>query len=56
LLGTAEVAVPGGLPRCIRILLHFYTSQTAARAKHMYLQTLRAPAGSMTDVKVTAKG
>src|SRR5438874_10160823 len=26
LLGTAEVAVPSGLPRCIRVLLHFYTT------------------------------
>src|ERR1044072_1807672 len=27
LLGTAEVAVPTGLPRCVRVLLHFYTTK-----------------------------
>src|ERR671925_1032616 len=27
LLGSAEVAVPTGLKRCIRVLLHFYTSK-----------------------------
>ena len=38
LLGTAEVAVPGGLPRCIRVLLHFYTSKPARALKHTYLE------------------
>src|SRR3989441_11664443 len=27
LLGAAEVAVPDGVPRCIRVLLHFYRSE-----------------------------
>src|SRR6185436_13889251 len=35
---TAEVAVPGGLPRCIRVLLHFYTSKPQRGLKHMYLR------------------
>jgi chorismate mutase len=40
LLGAAEVAVPppGGLPRCIRVLLHFYTSRPQRELKHMYLR------------------
>ena len=38
LLGTAEVAVPDGLPRCIRVLLHFYTSKPQRELKHMYLR------------------
>lgn len=47
LLGAAEVAVPppGGLPRCIRVLLHFYTSRPARALKHTYLReaaTLRS--------------
>lgn len=37
LLGTAEVAVPDGLPRCIRVLLHFYTAKPQRELKHMYL-------------------
>jgi chorismate mutase len=38
LLGAAEVAVPTGLPRCIRVLLHFYTSKPQRALKHMYLR------------------
>src|SRR6266571_4183987 len=38
LLGASEVAVPGGLPRCIRVLLHFYTPQAQRELKHMYLR------------------
>lgn len=38
LLGTAEVAVPGGLTLCIRVLLHFYTAKPASALKHMYLR------------------
>ena len=38
LLGTAEVAVPGGMPRCIRVLLHFYTAKPPGALKHTYLR------------------
>ena len=38
LLGAAEVAVPGGLPCCIRVLLHFYTSKPPGALKHTYLR------------------
>lgn len=38
LLGAQEVAVPGGLPRCIRVLLHFHTAKPAGALKHMYLR------------------
>ena len=38
LLGTAEVDVPSGLKRCIRVLLHFYTSKPQRALKHMYLR------------------
>ena len=38
LLGTAEVAVPTGLQRCIRVLLHFYTTKSQRSLKHMYLR------------------
>src|SRR5207237_8038885 len=37
LLGAAEVAVPDGLSRCIRVLLHFYTAKPPRELKHMYL-------------------
>ena len=38
LLGAAEVAVPDGLPRCIRVLLHFYTTKPQGELKHTYLR------------------
>ena len=48
LLGAAEVAVPDGVPRCIRVLLHFYTAKTQGELKHMYL---REAAGLRPDRK-----
>src|SRR5258705_3809021 len=38
LLGSAEVAVPTGLPRCIQVLLHFYTTNPQRALKQMYLR------------------
>ncbi|OLD01031.1 MAG: chorismate mutase [Gemmatimonadetes bacterium 13_1_40CM_3_69_22] len=38
LLGAAEVAVLDGVPRCIRVLLHFYTTKSQRELKHMYLR------------------
>ena len=38
LLGASEVAVPDGLPRCIRLLLHLYTTKPPGELKHMYLR------------------
>ncbi|OLC02292.1 MAG: chorismate mutase [Gemmatimonadetes bacterium 13_1_40CM_4_69_8] len=38
LLGAAEVAVPDGLSRCIRVLLHFYTTKPQRELKHTYLR------------------
>ncbi len=40
LLGGVEVDVPPplGLPRCIRVLLHFYTTKPQGSLKHMYLR------------------
>ena len=38
---------PGGLPRCIRVLMHVKTDRTVADIKHVYLhaaQTLRPEA------------
>src|SRR6266496_3765091 len=35
LLGTAEVAVPSGLPRCIRVLLPFYPRTPRGSKKHL---------------------
>jgi len=34
--------VPGGLPRCIRVLLHVNTRRPASSMKHIYLRGARA--------------
>jgi chorismate mutase len=38
LLCTHEMNVPHGLPRCIRILIHWNTSVPADRVRHIYLR------------------
>ncbi len=45
LLGARELAVEGGLPRCIRVLVHSYSDRRRAEVQHVYLEdarTLRA--------------
>jgi len=38
LLGAQEVPVPGGVPLCVRVLLHFYTTRRPDQLKHIYLR------------------
>lgn len=38
LLCTHEMDVPGGLPRCIRVLLHWNTDKTTSEIAHVYLR------------------
>jgi len=37
LLGAVEVDVPNAMPRCIRVLLHVYTTLPRTQVKHTYL-------------------
>ena len=37
LLCAAEIAVPGAMPRCIRVLLHVNTTRTRDEMHHVYL-------------------
>lgn len=37
LLCASEIAVPGSLPRCIRVLLHVNTDKTQSEISHVYL-------------------
>jgi chorismate mutase len=37
LLCAAEIAVPGAMPRCIRVLLHVHTTRTRDQIHHVYL-------------------
>ena len=38
LLGCREMAVEGATPRCIRVLVHCYTSRTRDEIQHVYLE------------------
>jgi chorismate mutase len=37
LLCMSEVAVPGAMPRCVRVLMHVEMSVDAGRGRHVYL-------------------
>ena len=38
LLHATEIPVPGSLSKCIRLLVHAYTSRSRAEIKHCYLR------------------
>ncbi len=41
LLCTRELDIDGGIDRCIRILIHAYTTRTAHELRHVYLHEAR---------------
>lgn len=41
LLCTTEIAVPGGLPRCLRVLLHVERHWNGTVPRHVYLREAR---------------
>lgn len=42
LMGCQEMAVPGGLPRCIRVLIHWNTAKANSELKHVFLRNATA--------------
>jgi chorismate mutase len=42
LLGAVEMDVPGGLKRCIRVLLHVNSNRPPEAIRHVYLHEARA--------------
>ena len=48
LLSATEMAVPGAMPRVIRLMAHVETDLPRAAVKHVYL---RGAAGLRTDLK-----
>lgn len=47
LLDALQIPVPGSLPRCVRVLLHWNTDKSQAEVKHVYL---RGAAGLRPDL------
>jgi chorismate mutase len=37
LLDAQEILVPGSLPRCVRVLVHWNTAKSQAEVRHIYL-------------------
>jgi chorismate mutase len=37
LMGCQEIAVPGGIPRCIRVLIHWNTDKPLSEIRHVYM-------------------
>lgn len=42
LLCAREIPVPGSLPRCVRVLLHFHTTRARSGIVHVYLGLARS--------------
>jgi chorismate mutase len=38
LFGTREISVPGAIGRCVRVLVHCYSSRSRAEIRHVYLE------------------
>jgi chorismate mutase len=41
LLCASEIAVPGAVPMCVRVLVHLYTERDYASLRHVYLGDAR---------------
>ncbi|MDQ4142968.1 MAG: chorismate mutase [Actinomycetota bacterium] len=48
LLCAAEIAVPGALPRCVRVLLHASSEKGRAQLRHVYLGEARRLRADLT--------
>jgi chorismate mutase len=48
LLDAQEIPVPGSLPRCVRVLIHWNTDKTQQEVRHVYL---RGAAGLRPDLR-----
>lgn len=51
LLCAAEIAVPGALQKCIRILLHVNTEKTQKEMTHVYLRNAQKLRPDMTSAQ-----
>jgi chorismate mutase len=38
LMGAQEIDHPDGLPRCVRILIHWNTERTLEQVQHVYMR------------------
>jgi chorismate mutase len=51
LLCASEIAVPGRLPRCVRVLMHVNTDKPAREMVHVYLREAKSLRPDMTSAQ-----
>ena len=49
LLGARELAVDGGLPLCVRVLVHCYSARSRKDVVHVYLEDARSLRTDLPD-------
>lgn len=49
LLCAVEMAVPGSLPRCVRIMMHAYTGLDRSAVRHVYLREAKGLRADLPD-------
>ena len=53
LMGMQEIAVPGGLERCIRVLIHWNTTKSIDELQHIFLRGAVVLRPDLTNVEQT---
>ncbi len=49
LICASELDIAGAMPRCIRVLMHFYTERTRQALHHVYLEGARGLRDDLPD-------
>ena len=49
LICASELTIQGAMPRCVRVLLHFYTERTREELHHVYLEGARGLRDDLPD-------
>jgi chorismate mutase len=49
LICASELAITGAMPRCIRVLMHFYTERKREALHHVYLEGARGLRDDLPD-------
>jgi chorismate mutase len=49
LLDAQEIVVPGSLPRCVRVLIHWNTDKDQAEIRHVYLRSAASLRPDLAD-------
>ena len=49
LICASELTIQGAMPRCVRVLLHFYTERTREQLHHVYLEGARGLRDDLPD-------